>query len=295
MRWALIGASRIASSYMIDAMRAGEGSSIASVLSSDAARGEAYAREHGIARSFTDLNDLLGDDSVDAVYISTTNEKNIMRRRSRRFPRASTFCVKKPLAMTLDEAGEMVRAADERGVVFATNHHLRNAGSHLAIRELIRSGRIGRVLSARVFHAVNLPEVLRGWRINNAAAGGAALSPTLLSMMRTRSASTWAKIRRKWLQGQALPDWARASRTASCPSGRCRPAPWWKPMKASPIPLPARASSFTARKGRFFARNVMTQEPVGDIRLVDASGETPIPFEKHNLYEYSLGLFLPRR
>jgi 1,5-anhydro-D-fructose reductase (1,5-anhydro-D-mannitol-forming) len=35
--------------------------------------------------------------------------------------------------MTVAEAVEMVRAAQERGLVFATNHHLRCAGSHRAI------------------------------------------------------------------------------------------------------------------------------------------------------------------
>ena len=81
----------------------------------------------------------------------------------------------KPLAMTPAEAAGMVRAASEAGVVFATNHHLRNAGSHVAIRDLIASGAIGRVLSVRVFHAVHLPPHLQGWRINDAAAGGGVI------------------------------------------------------------------------------------------------------------------------
>jgi 1,5-anhydro-D-fructose reductase (1,5-anhydro-D-mannitol-forming) len=53
----------------------------------------------------------------------------------------------KPLAMTVRDAVTMVRAAKEAGIVFGTNHHLRNAGSHMAIRDLIADGRIGEVLS----------------------------------------------------------------------------------------------------------------------------------------------------
>ncbi|MCX2720987.1 Gfo/Idh/MocA family protein [Roseibium salinum] len=289
MRWALIGASRIASSYMIDAMRAGEGSSIASVLSSDAARGEAYAREHGIARSFTDLNDLLGDDSVDAVYISTTNEKHHAQALASISAGKHVLC-EKPLAMTLDEAGEMVRAADERGVVFATNHHLRNAGSHLAIRELIRSGRIGRVLSARVFHAVNLPEVLRGWRINNAAAGGGVIpditvhdADTIRFHLGEDPEEVVARAGASGL-GEGVEDSVMS--VWSMPSGTMV-----ETHESFTHPFAGTGIEFHGTEGSIFARNVMTQEPVGDIRLVDASGETPIPFEKHNLYEYSLGLF----
>ena len=53
-----------------------------------------------------------------------------------------------------------------------TNHHLRNAGAHRAMREAIATGRIGKPLAARVFHAVYLPPHLQGWRIDRPEAGG---------------------------------------------------------------------------------------------------------------------------
>ena len=53
-----------------------------------------------------------------------------------------------------------------------TNHHLRNAGSHRAMREAIQAGRIGKPIAARVFHSVYLPENLQGWRIAKPEAGG---------------------------------------------------------------------------------------------------------------------------
>ena len=56
-----------------------------------------------------------------------------------------------------------------------TNHHLRNAGAHRAMREAIKAGRIGKPLAARVFHAVYLPPHLQGWRINKPEAGGGVM------------------------------------------------------------------------------------------------------------------------
>ena len=41
-----------------------------------------------------------------------------------------------------------------------------------ALRQLVRDGAIGKPLFARVFHAVRLPEHLRGWRIRKPVAGG---------------------------------------------------------------------------------------------------------------------------
>jgi predicted dehydrogenase len=74
MRWGLIGASTIASEHMISAMR-GQGDEIAVVLSSDAARGADYAARHDIPASATDLDAAVGSE-IDAVYISTTNERH---------------------------------------------------------------------------------------------------------------------------------------------------------------------------------------------------------------------------
>ena len=90
---------------------------------------------------------------IDAVYISTTNEKHFPQAMAAIAAGKHVLC-EKPLAMSVADAVTMVRAADKAGLVFATNHHLRNAGSHIAIRDLIASGRIGEILSARVMHAV---------------------------------------------------------------------------------------------------------------------------------------------
>ena len=152
----------------------GAGHEIVAVLSADATRGRDYAARHGIPDEHHGPRRAAGDPEIDAVYISTTNEKHHPQAMAAIAAGKHVLC-EKPLAMTLAEAAEMVRAAAAKGVVFATNHHLRNAGSHLAIRELIASGRIGRVLSVRVFHAVHLPPHLQGWRINDAAAGGGVI------------------------------------------------------------------------------------------------------------------------
>lgn len=171
MRWGLIGASTIASEHMIGAIRA-SGGQIETILSSNADRATGYAAEHGIAHGVTDLDAVM--EGVDAVYISTTNEKHLPQAMAAIAAGKHVLC-EKPLAMSVADAVTMVRAAEAAGVTFATNHHLRNAGSHLAIREAIEQGRIGDVLSVRVFHAVSLPPHLQGWRIDNPGAGGGVI------------------------------------------------------------------------------------------------------------------------
>ena len=79
---------------------------------------------------------------------------------------------RKPLALHLTDARRMVEACKRAAVQMGTNHHLRNAATHRAIRDAIKAGPIGRPLFARVFHAVYLPPHLQGWRIERPEAGG---------------------------------------------------------------------------------------------------------------------------
>jgi 1,5-anhydro-D-fructose reductase (1,5-anhydro-D-mannitol-forming) len=289
LRWGLIGASRIASSYMIDAMRAQEGAEVLSVLSSDQERGERFANENGIKDSYTDLDSLLADDRVNAVYISTTNEKHHAQALTAIAAGKHVLC-EKPLAMTLSDAHEMVKAAADKGVTFATNHHLRNAGTHLAIKDLIKSGRIGNVLSGRVFHAVNLPEHLRGWRINDASAGGGVIpditvhdADTIRFHLDEDPVDVVAKAGTSGM-GEGVEDSVMS--VWSMPTGAMVQA-----HESFTHGFAGTGIEFHGTEGSIFARNVMTQEPVGSIRLVDANGETPVEYKNHNLYHRSLGLF----
>ncbi|MGL5011194.1 MAG: Gfo/Idh/MocA family protein, partial [Paracoccaceae bacterium] len=173
MNWALIGASTIAAEHMIGALR-GNGGQVSWLVSGDVARGQAYAAAHGIGRAGTSVAEMLGDAGVEAVYISSTNEKHHAQAMACIAAGRHVIC-EKPLAMSVADAEGMVRAAEAAGVRFATNHHLRCAGSHRAIRDLIVRGRVGRVLSLRIHHAVHLPVALQGWRINDAGAGGGVI------------------------------------------------------------------------------------------------------------------------
>jgi 1,5-anhydro-D-fructose reductase (1,5-anhydro-D-mannitol-forming) len=289
LRWGLIGASRIASSYMIDAMQAQEGAEVTSVLSSDLERGKLFARENRIKTSHTDLDALLADDRINAVYISTTNEKHHSQALAAIAAGKHVLC-EKPLAMVLTDACEMVKAATDKGVIFATNHHLRNAGTHLAIKDLITSGRIGRVLSARVFHAVNLPEHLRGWRINDAAAGGGVIpditvhdADTIRFHLSEDPIEVVAKAGTSGM-GEGVEDSVMS--VWSMPSGAMVQS-----HESFTHGFAGTGIEFHGTEGSIFARNVMTQEPVGSIRLVDANGETAVDYKSHNLYHRSLGLF----
>ncbi len=290
MRWILVGASTIAAEYMIGAFRAQPGSEVRRVVSSSAERGREYAAKHAIPHADTDLATSLSDPDCDAVYISTTNEKHRDEALAAIAAGKHVLC-EKPLAMTAEDAAGMVRAAREAGVTFATNHHLRCSGSHRTIRDLIVSGRIGKVLSLRIFHAVHLPPHLQGWRIDNAAAGGGVIPDitvhdvdTVRFLLGTEPLSVVAGMSSSGM-GRGVEDSAMS--VWQMPGGVMVQS-----HESFTHPFAGSGLEVHGTEGSIFATGVMTQKPLGRIELVTASGREEIPFPTGDLYTTGVAEFL---
>ena len=288
VRWGLIGASTIAAEHMIGAIRA-EGGKIAWVAGSEAARVAAYAAKHAIANSGTDIETLLAEDIVDAVYISSTNEKHLQQALMAIASGKHVLC-EKPLALRSKDARKMVETATDRSVLFATNHHLRNAGSHMAIRDLIQTGRIGTVLSIRVHHAVFLPPHLQGWRINDAAAGGGVIADITV-----HDADTV-----RFHLGEDPVEVVAISTTSGLGQGveDSVMSVWSMPSGTQVFAHESFTHAYAGTgievhgtKGSIIAKGVMTQQPVGDIELLTDGGREQVPYSTHNLYRQSVKRF----
>lgn len=168
IKWGLIGASDIAATRMIPAIRS-SGAAVHAVMSGSSSHVADYAQVHSIPTHTTDLRRLLEMD-VDAVYISSTNEKHYAQARMAVLADKHVLC-EKPMALTTDEAGAMVRLAKERGRVLAVNHHLPQNALHRKVREVVAGGNIGTVMAAQISNAGLLHERLRGWRLSEPGTG----------------------------------------------------------------------------------------------------------------------------
>lgn len=283
MNWAFVGASTIAGQYLADAVHAQPDSAIAWVVSGSPALAAAFAKTHGVSRSTSDLNDALSDPAVDAVYISSTNEKHYAQAMAAIAAGKHVLC-EKPLATSIADANDMVQAAEKAGIVFGTNHHLRNAGSLRAIRHLIAEGSVGKVLSLRMFHAVELPVHLRGWRLDNPGAGGGVIADLTVHnadcvrfLLGEDPASVVAHMGSTGL-GQGVEDSAMS--VWAMPSGAmvfCHES-FTHPFAASGLEV-------HGTHGSVLARGVMSQEPVGEISLVTAAGTVPVEYDTAGIYE----------
>src|SRR5215203_3536347 len=175
LTFGLIGASNVAASRMVPAFQA-NGLIPKALFDTDKERFR-YWREHDLDLVTTDLDELL-DSDIDAVYISSRNHQHAPQAIAAA-EAGKHVIVEKPMALTLADARSIVAAADRAGVVLAVNHHLPASPLHATARQLVADGRIGALYSARINHAVLLPENLRKWRLADVPGGGVVFDITV--------------------------------------------------------------------------------------------------------------------
>lgn len=289
VRWGLVGASTIARQFMISAIRAQPDGEIAVVMSSSPERAAAYAGDNGIPASVSTLDALLAAD-IDAVYISTTNELHLEQGLAAVRAGKHVLC-EKPLALTSADARKLVAAARDAGVVFGTNHHLRNAGAHRAMREAIAAGRIGRPIAARVFHSVYLPESLQGWRVHKPEAGGGVVlditvhdADTLRFVLGDDPVEISAFTQSAGMAGEGLEDGVMCV-------WRFRSGVIAQSHEGFTTRFAGLGFEVHGSEGSLIATNVMTQKPLGTVLLRTAGGEQELDFDREDLYTRSLRQF----
>ena len=143
VRWGVLGTAGI-TERVVPAIALSEHSEVVAVASRDLGRAQDHAGLLGIPVAYGSYEDLLADPSIDAVYVPLPNFLHRAWVLAAVAAGKHVLC-EKPLAITADEAQEMVDAADAAGVLLAEafmyGHHPRYDRLH----EIVRSGEIGQV------------------------------------------------------------------------------------------------------------------------------------------------------
>ncbi len=172
LRWGILSTADIALTKVIPGIRRAERCEVLAIASRDAVRARAAADGHGIARAYDSYEALLADPDVDAVYIPLPNHLHATWAIAAARAGKHVLC-EKPLATTASEAQEIVDACRAAGVLLMEAFMYRLHPSWVAARELVASGRIGRLRAVDSWFSYfnDDPANIRNIR----AAGGGAL------------------------------------------------------------------------------------------------------------------------
>ncbi|OEU99200.1 oxidoreductase [Streptomyces qinglanensis] len=114
VRLAFVGAGNYASSMLLPHLAQRDGVALSTVVTTTALSAANAKRKFGFAEATTDLDAVLGDPAVDAVFVVTRHSSHAELTRRALLAGKAVF-VEKPLALTEDELAGVLAAVEESG------------------------------------------------------------------------------------------------------------------------------------------------------------------------------------
>lgn len=176
VKWGFIGCGEVTEKKSGPAFARVEGSEVVAVMSRDEEKVKSYAKRHGIRRWYTDAQELIGDEEVNAIYIATPPSSHatfaIMAMKA-----GKPVYIEKPMAASYEDCTRINRISKETGVPCFVAYYRRYLPYFEKVRQLVESGEIGNVINVQIrfaqpprdldYNSTNLP-----WRVQPDIAGG---------------------------------------------------------------------------------------------------------------------------
>ncbi|SDZ64716.1 Predicted dehydrogenase [Evansella caseinilytica] len=159
----VIGCGSIAKYRHLPEYAQNQQTEIAAVCDIVKERVDAFAEQYG-AKAYTSYEELLADPAIDAVSVCTPNYLHAPVSIAALQAGKHVLC-EKPMATSKEEAEAMVAAAEASGKKLMIAHNQRFVPSHQKARQLIESGKLGKIYSFRTAFGHGGPE---GWSVDGA-------------------------------------------------------------------------------------------------------------------------------
>ncbi len=171
LRWGILATGGIARTFTSDLVASGF--AVSAVGSRTPSSADSFAAEFGIPVAHGSYEQLVADDTVDAVYVATPHplhhECALLA-----IEAGKHVLVEKPFALNAAQARDLAERAAARGVVVMEAMWTRFLPHMVRIHELISSGALGDVRTVLADHSQSLPTD-PGHRVQDPALGGGAL------------------------------------------------------------------------------------------------------------------------
>jgi predicted dehydrogenase len=169
VRWGVVGLGWVANDFVGPALAKSSTSKIVACLGSTPEKTRAYAGKFNVARTHANLDSLLADKDVDAVYIALPNAMHHEAVLAGARAGKPMLC-EKPFAMKAAHAREMADACKKAGVILRIAHQIRMDEAVTKAREIVKSGRLGKVVAVQLERTSAMPP-RKTWRLDNSQSG----------------------------------------------------------------------------------------------------------------------------
>ena len=172
LRFGILSTSSIAPRF-IAAVRAAKAGKIVALSSRTLEKAKEKASAWEIPTAYGAHDELLEDENVNIVYISTVNALHYKWAKAA-LERGKHVICEKPCTTSAQQTKELYALAREKGLFFMEAEKMLFLPAILAVKERIRQGDLGDIYMAELSHS--FPASYNGWMFDEKAGGGPLLS-----------------------------------------------------------------------------------------------------------------------
>ena len=169
IRAAIVGAGYI-SEFHARAIRDIKGVELVGSCDPNLRRAQAFANSWRIPRTFGSLASMLEGGHVDCVHVLTPPDQHFVLAKMALHAGVHVF-LEKPMCMSVTEADELVKFAEERGLYLGVSHNFMFTSAFERLRGVVRSKALGEIDHVTFNHFYEMAQVRFGpfdsWMLRN--------------------------------------------------------------------------------------------------------------------------------
>lgn len=174
VKWGVIGCGGIADRRTLPGMMEANNAELIAVMDTNGESAERVKEKYGAKYAFSDMNELLAIDEIEAVYIASP----VFCHKAQVEAAAKAgkhILLEKPIGIDIAEAEEIIKICENTNVKLGVGFMMRYAAYHEKMKEIIAEGKIGKLVSARAEFTCWYPTMDNCWRQDAKLSGGGAM------------------------------------------------------------------------------------------------------------------------
>ncbi|MEO8399211.1 MAG: Gfo/Idh/MocA family oxidoreductase, partial [Ignavibacteriaceae bacterium] len=172
IKWGVAGCGKFAEFSFIPNLLIARRGSLNAVFSNNLQRAKEVGEKFGVLNFYNNFDEFLQSD-INAVYVSSANSHHYEQVIKAAEAKKNIFC-EKPLAVTSQQAKEMVEACNKNNVLLAVDYVHRAHPLIIKAKEIVDSQMLGKLLSVNVNFNIDIPPS-SNFRYSKTLSGGGAL------------------------------------------------------------------------------------------------------------------------
>ena len=178
VNWLLVGTGDIAQKRVAPAIASTENSRLYAVCDLVVERARKFVSDYNVEKIYTDYNEAIKDENIDAVYIATPVNLHIQMA-LKSIKAGKHVLVEKPLGLSLEDTASAIEAERNTSLSTGCAYFRRFYPGFQIVKDMLENGEFGEIVLVRMAYFSNFdpsPDDPKYWRVIKSRSGGGPIS-----------------------------------------------------------------------------------------------------------------------